>query len=569
MGLICFCKINPSIVSGGMGRKRDPTERPKSGPGKKNKKQKPPTSLAKTLATDTSSILSSRQKKRLKKRVEKQNEKKEQLTITKQNGKLKKQSTGKNVKVKSDQIQSSGKKGKRSREEDEDSEEDDDDSDFGDMMSGSEEDVSDQSDDNASDQSDDDASDQSDEELSDDNSDEEGYKDENKEWLKLTKKKSTKSELIPVEKAAKKLKRKEERDKKLSDKELKTNIAETETYTLPSGQESPDLALIQQRMKEVTYVLADFKARKEEGRSRSEYVDQLRKDLCTYYSYNDYLMERLMKLFPLETLINRGVNLDPIGKWSKVGLVVYDSQVPLAALMKNTGTIFSNDANKDRAKAIVGNIHRMGISNTVICHHDGRQFPKDEKDILRCSHLQKELLLAAIDCCDAKSSTGGYIVYCTCSVMVEENEWVVDFALKKRNVKLVPTGLDFGREGFVNFEKHRFHPNMKMTRRSKDDEDEETNIEKVQSETNTEKQKQTETSDSSETKQKSNKVNTLKSDKAKKSVDSELHKGDNKDSLKDRKKKKVWSEKKQGNKKLKLKKLKKFKTKSGKGKFVK
>ena len=44
--------------------------------------------------------------------------------------------------------------------------------------------------------------------------------------------------------------------------------------------------------------------------------------------------------------------------------------------MKNTGMLFANDASKDRAKAVVGNIHRMGITNTVISEYDGKHFPK-------------------------------------------------------------------------------------------------------------------------------------------------------------------------------------------------
>ncbi|GFU85190.1 hypothetical protein TNCV_1554531 [Trichonephila clavipes] len=45
------------------------------------------------------------------------------------------------------------------------------------------------------------------------------------------------SEMLPIEKAAKKLAKKEAEFKKLGDAELLSNITQTEVYTLPSGQE--------------------------------------------------------------------------------------------------------------------------------------------------------------------------------------------------------------------------------------------------------------------------------------------------------------------------------------------
>ncbi|KAG8326856.1 hypothetical protein J6590_032689 [Homalodisca vitripennis] len=185
-------------------------------------------------------------------------------------------------------------------------------------------------------------------------------------------------------------------------------------------------------------------------------------------------MEELMKLFPLtelmdflessesqrpltirtnslktrrrdlaQALIGRGVNLDPVGKWSKVGLVVYNSTVPIgatpeylaghyilqgassmlpvmalapqenekvldmcaapggkashiAAVMKNTGVLFANDINKDRGKAIVGNFHRLGVINSVICSYDGRKFSTSLLRRLR-SVNDKHILTPAVN----------------------------------------------------------------------------------------------------------------------------------------------------------------------------
>ena len=67
-------------------------------------------------------------------------------------------------------------------------------------------------------------------------------------------------------------------------------------------------------------------------------------------------------------------------------------------------------------------------------------------DVKHCAHLQKELLVAAIDALNHKSKKGGgYMVYSTCSVSVSENEEVVNYLLSKRDVKLVETGFDFGK----------------------------------------------------------------------------------------------------------------------------
>lgn len=302
---------------------------------------------------------------------------------------------------------------------------------------------------------------------------------------------------------------------------------------------------------------------------------QLKADLADYYGYNAFMVDAILALFPpaealelfaanerkrpitlrtntlkarrrelASALIARGVNLDPVGAWSKVGLVVYESPVPLgatpeylaghymlqgaasllpamalaprpgetvvdvaaapggktchlAALMRNEGVLFANEASADRLRSIAANLSRSGVTNAVVCNYDGRKLPgvlgrgcadrvlldapcsgtgviakdasaktsKSQADIWRCAHLQKELLLAAIDLVDAKSSTGGYVVYSTCSIMVEENELVVDYALKRRDVKIVSAGLEFGRPGFTRWREHRIHPSVAEARR--------------------------------------------------------------------------------------------------------
>lgn len=112
---------------------------------------------------------------------------------------------------------------------------------------------------------------------------------------------------LPIERANKKLKKRQAEDDELAEQEMQMTVDQADVFRLPEPGEEAETELslqdVQQRIKDITQVLTDFARFRQEGRSRSEYVDQLRRDLCLYYSYNEFLMSKLMDIFKLSDLL--------------------------------------------------------------------------------------------------------------------------------------------------------------------------------------------------------------------------------------------------------------------------
>ena len=308
-------------------------------------------------------------------------------------------------------------------------------------------------------------------------------------------------------------------------------------------------------------------------KAKDFYLELLKKEICLNFNYENELIEKFMKIFPLEellefllsnqkkrpltirfntikkepnyiidNLLRRGIEIYQIKNLCELIGVIKSSKIKIGAtleylgglytiqgissilpvismnlqknekildmaaapggkttlisqLMHNSGFVVANDINSKRIKSLIANIHRLGVENTIVINYNGILIPKLIKGFDRvlidvpCSgtgiishdnsvkfikisklisittHIQKKLLLSAIDCCNENSKTGGIIVYSSCSILVEENECVIQYALERRNIKIISTGIQFGMPGYKNFGNIKFDPKMVECRR--------------------------------------------------------------------------------------------------------
>lgn len=134
--------------------------------------------------------------------------------------------------------------------------------------------------------------------------------------------------------------------------------------------------------------------------------------------------------------------------------------VQLANLMHNTGAIIALDIKKPRLKALSNQLERCRVKNAIVYHMDARQasqlklkfdrvlldvpcsgnFATDKnwftrrtmKDVERNAKIQREILVEATKIL----KDDGEIVYATCSLEPEENEFNIDWAIKNLGLQV-------------------------------------------------------------------------------------------------------------------------------------
>jgi NOL1/NOP2/sun family putative RNA methylase len=132
----------------------------------------------------------------------------------------------------------------------------------------------------------------------------------------------------------------------------------------------------------------------------------------------------------------------------------------LADLMRNTGAIVALDINQQRLTALSNQLERCQVKNTIVYELDARRvsqletrydrilldmpcsgnFATDKnwfkrrtiKDVERNAALQREILTETVK----TLKDDGEIIYSTCSLEPEENEFNIDWAIRSLNMRV-------------------------------------------------------------------------------------------------------------------------------------
>ncbi len=164
----------------------------------------------------------------------------------------------------------------------------------------------------------------------------------------------------------------------------------------------------------------------------------------------------------------------------------------IAAKMQNKGTLLANDLKINRIMILASNLERAGVSNTIVTKqdaitlcsklaHTNYKFDRilldtpcsgegtlrsslktlqiwNLKVIKKLSNQQKKFIAFALKCLKKE----GTIVYSTCTHTPEENEEVVEFALKNFPLKIESISLPItSRPGITSWQDKTFSQEVK------------------------------------------------------------------------------------------------------------
>ncbi|GIP33919.1 RsmB/NOP family class I SAM-dependent RNA methyltransferase [Paenibacillus sp. J2TS4] len=184
-----------------------------------------------------------------------------------------------------------------------------------------------------------------------------------------------------------------------------------------------------------------------------------------YYHAGLYYIQEPSAMLPVELL-----DIRPGDRVLDLCAAPGGKATQIAAKLAGTGLVVANDNQPERVKALVKNVELAGIRNAIVlnelpermlpnfhgffdkilidapCSGEG-MFRKDEDmagqwekhSVKRCSAMQRNILESAAQ----MLTSGGRIVYSTCTFSPEENEAMISTFLKKHpEFKLVPIGAE-------------------------------------------------------------------------------------------------------------------------------